>query len=571
MKLKQQLKSKDKMDKSVENQLMEERNRLNKIDVMNSVLTGDDFDLDADGVALSVEGSDIEGDFSDDERTNGRELGEYSSDDSDVEHQTPVRKSVASKVVNAGKTAATVTPSEGRSDRLLGKFSHLKNDPEFKQFLEHMLDNRMAARGEIGSGEKLKRNKSKDKSSKDIEKIDGEVYDSLRTEQARLHLSTVKSPSDTTIYSPRLCKVTVNHDGNGNDTDSTLIDKISNFVEGIRLDAENKRSCDVEKSTPRVDVRKVMHNDSTRNDSSRGRRERSKSPTPNPDRIADQLLVQAERFKAKVEAPKGNFLNDILMPYDHDKLRDKFVKPEGLAPLDNKILFLRNFDQDDEFFHITSQIDSGLKQKIERGEFVELERLLPKDRSVNRTAGDELNRHLFQLITQGTNRYVEPPMQQRGGKINNIRKWDQAFRVYAAIYTHANPQRALEIWQYVYVIHTAASTNHWDNVYYYNINFHELMASKPWWSWGKTYTQGWNMAFNNSSVANSNYNTNSNSSSAGTSFNKPRDWKDDCCWRYNKNRCKRTANECNYDHRCTYCAGWNHGFHNCRKRQNRNR
>ena len=30
--------------------------------------------------------------------------------------------------------------------------------------------------------------------------------------------------------------------------------------------------------------------------------------------------------------------------------------------------------------------------------------------------------------------------------------------------------------------------------------------------------------------------------------------------------CKRTTSECNYDHRCTYCAGWNHGFHNCRKR-----
>ena len=167
------------------------------------------------------------------------------------------------------------------------------------------------------------------------------------------------------------------------------------------------------------------------------------------------------------------------MPYDYDRLRTKFVKPEGLAPLDSEILFLRNFDQDDEFFHVTSQIEATIKSKIERGEFVDLERLLPKDRlSFGRS--NDLNRQLFQLITQGTNSYLEPPAPPKTGRINNIRKWDQAFRVYAAIYTHANPERASEIWQYVYVIHTAAASNPWDNVYFYYINFRELMATKPW-------------------------------------------------------------------------------------------
>ena len=69
------------------------------------------------------------------------------------------------------------------------------------------------------------------------------------------------------------------------------------------------------------------------------------------------------------------------MPYDYDKLRTRFVKPDGLAPLDSEILFLRNFDQDDEFFHVTSQIDPGLRIKIERGEFIDLERLLPREKS----------------------------------------------------------------------------------------------------------------------------------------------------------------------------------------------
>ena len=148
-----------------------------------------------------------------------------------------------------------------------------------------------------------------------------------------------------------------------------------------------------------------------------------------------------------------------------------------------------------------------------------------------------------------------------------------------AIYTRANHERSSEIWQYIYVIHTVASANPWDNVYYYDINFRELMASKPWRSSGETYTQGWNMAFNNSNITNTgaggNYNSSHFNNSSGSSGQSGRNmssnksWKDDCCWRYNKNKCNRTNQEFRYDHRCTYCAGWNHGFHNCRKRNNK--
>ena len=153
--------------------------------------------------------------------------------------------------------------------------------------------------------------------------------------------------------------------------------------------------------------------------------------------------------------------------------------------------------------------------KIERGEFIDLERLLPHDRN-HRTGNEDLNRQLYQLITQGTSGYLEPPVP-KSGKINSLRKWDQAFRIFAAIYTHANPERASEIWQYVYIIHTAAASNAWENVYFYDINFRELMASEPWRSWGKTYMQGWNMAFNNANVSHIQANYNSQNQEAGPS------------------------------------------------------
>ena len=325
----------------------------------------------------------------------------------------------------------------------------------------------------------------------------------------------------------------------------------------------------MEQSVDRQRQSVVNEGASTSRRNSQGRNDSEGEEDNSPSVIADQLLLQAEKFKERIEAPKGKSFHELLMPYDYEKLRDRFVKPEGLAPLDKEILLLRNFNQNDEFCHVTSQIDPSLKGKIERGEFVDLERLLPKDRA-GKNPGDELNRQLFNLIAQGTSSFLEPPSTNKSEKINSIRKWDQVFRVYAAIYTNANPNRSSEIWQYIYVIHTAAAGNHWDNVYYYDINFWELMASKPWRSWGKTYTQGWNMAFNNNTLSNNNSSSNggtSNNYSLGKGLvSYTRDWKDECCWRYNKNRCKRTAAECNFDHRCTFCAGWNHGFHNCRKR-----
>ena len=396
----------------------------------------------------------------------------------------------------------------------------------------------------------------------------------------------VKSPSDTTLYSPGLRKLsntnnqreiqrTVTNQQQQYDLQPTpnganAIEKISNFVESIRLgsttggDTASKQKATYprmvissEMNSSGKDQRRIVHHnqaDSATPTTSTSRRYEENTGNEMDAERATELLLQAEKFK----------------------LRNKFVTDEGLGPIDSEILFLRNFDQDDEFFHVTSQIDPSLKAKIERGEFVDLERLLPRDRFSSGIRGDDLNKQLFQLISQGTNSYLSPPSEPKhGNRITNVKKWDQAFRVFGAIYTQANPIRSSEIWQYVYVIHTAAASNPWDNVAFYDITFRELMASKPWRSWGKTYTQGWNMAFNSGGVHGGGHYVNNHSNGSNSSNNSHKngngkDWRDDCCWRFNKSRCNRPSNECRYDHRCTYCAMWNsHGYQVCRKRLGR--
>ena len=252
------------------------------------------------------------------------------------------------------------------------------------------------------------------------------------------------------------------------------------------------------------------------------------------DSEAARIILEAEKFCANVNAPKGNDLNTLDFGIDQQKEMDN----------------LRLNDNDDNFFHVTCHVEPSLRAKIERGEFIDLERLLTKD--TNFKVYDEKR---IELVSRGGNTFFTL-VSDHEAKINGIRKWEQAFRIYAAIYMRANPHQASKVWEYVYVINTAASSFHWDNVAFYDSTFRQLMSQKPWRSWAKTYVQGWNLAMRDPIVR----------TQGNTNMKGKRDWRDDCCWRFNKNRCREGSN-CHFDHRCTYCGRWGHGYFNCRKRK----
>ena len=200
-----------------------------------------------------------------------------------------------------------------------------------------------------------------------------------------------------------------------------------------------------EEGTPGKKI-KHEHTESRRKDDSDRNFEEAKEK-------AAQIIVDAEQFHAKIaEPPKGRLLIDT-----------------GLS--------------DDNFFHITCHVDTNLKAKIENGDFVELEKLLPKGK--NKEGGMEL------VNRNGSTFFI--PAESNNLKINGVRRWEQAFRVYAALYSAANPHRAAEIWQYIYVINTAAASYQWENVSMYDYTFRQLMAFNPGRSWARIYSQGWNL------------------------------------------------------------------------------
>ena len=131
-----------------------------------------------------------------------------------------------------------------------------------------------------------------------------------------------------------------------------------------------------------------------------------------------------------------------------------------------------------------------IRDKIKRGEFVELEKLLPKERNEVMKNEGRVN-----LVNRDGQTYFVP--HQKESKISGVRKWEQAFRVYAAIYSQESPSRAAEIWQYVHIINMAAASYVWEDVAYYDYTFRQLMAQNPDRSWAKIYNQIWNLSMRN--------------------------------------------------------------------------
>ena len=253
-------------------------------------------------------------------------------------------------------------------------------------------------------------------------------------------------------------------------------------------------------------------------------------------RARDKLTLDAERYKASVEKPKGTSIIDPNF--------------NSLNLNELKRWVLQN--EDDEFFHLTCHVDPSLHAKISEGGFVDLNKLLPKNRF--QTMSEDQKMH---MVNRNSEMFWVPVDSEQ--KISGVRRWEQAFRVYAAIYCKANPDRSHEIWQYVYVINSAASSYSWENVAYYDFTFRQLMAENPHRSWSKLYHQLWNLAM--CEPLQKTPSQQANSANRDLKGN----WRDRCCWRFNRGeRCKKW--KCHFDHHCKVCGSFDHSAVQCPKK-----
>ena len=218
----------------------------------------------------------------------------------------------------------------------------------------------------------------------------------------RPRLETVKSPSDTTIYRPAY-KV--------QDDSDKIINKISNFVEGIRIESSIGGS---KQKDPHHVLRTPLAAKLDNSQHHHAVEARGEEPQPNAKLIGEELTQGADKYKAKLPPPTGELTTGQLSN------------------------LLRSLDDDDEFFHITCHIDKTLKQKIECGEYIYLEQLLPRDKGGSGGYMETTNEDSrVELVSHGGHTYFKPVKESQ---IHGLHKWEQAFRVYVAIYTNVNPE-----------------------------------------------------------------------------------------------------------------------------------
>ena len=195
-----------------------------------------------------------------------------------------------------------------------------------------------------------------------------------------------------------------------------------------------------------------------------------------------------------------------------------------------------------------------MKERSKAGLYVYFAKLIQKDKVL----AEEDNR--VQLIMKGGGAFFVSANEGNATSINSLYKWDQAFRVFFDIYCKVNPSRSTELIQYSHVIHTAASTYIWDNIYTYDHDFR--LHANPRRTWAIILQQAWAMRLKDRIKSNdySRLNFSGGSAQKGGQHSGQKEIRK----RFNRGRCTFGA-RCRYDHRCSYCFKFGHGLHNCRK------
>ena len=95
------------------------------------------------------------------------------------------------------------------------------------------------------------------------------------------------------------------------------------------------------------------------------------------------------------------------MVLDAEQMRANLVTPQGMLPIkiDQNIQLLRNLDSDDDFFHVSCHIDQVMKDRIQKGEFVDLEKLLPKEKGSFLSADEGLS---LEVVTKDGHPFLAP-------------------------------------------------------------------------------------------------------------------------------------------------------------------
>ena len=380
----------------------------------------EESESDDDTYSLKLQVSD--GDFSD----QSVQDSEPSSESSESEVQTSEDEDVTP--YKRRKRTEYSTPEKRSRGRSRGR-SRSQSRPK-------KLKRRRTRSRSTSRSRKRKHGKSKKRNKRDVDQIVMEALNKQRIEMEKYFEKftnpgsaatpepskkkfnfTVKSPSDTAIYAPAVKQFS--GESNSDQNSGSIVD---GFIRAIR---DNVNISDV------ITESHEAGSDMNRESILKEREVVKQKPTQSE---VESAIIQAEKFRAQVENPKGKEL------------------PPGVNLIDT-LYQKQEMLEDGSFVQISCHVEQLLYGQCERGEYVHLPKLMPKPR--DKLPGEE------DFAVELHNKEGRPywaPVTDKDNKITNVRQWEQCFRVYAAIYSKANPTRVAEIWQYLEIINQAAAT-----------------------------------------------------------------------------------------------------------------
>ena len=255
---------------------------------------------------------------------------------------------------------------------------------------------------------------------------------------------------------------------------------------------------------------------------------------------AKRLLLRVEKAKETMYSIPGKPILDV------DSQKGMFRLLEA-----NDMLMSALVDED--YTAVENHIDEVTRQKIISGQYIDLAKLIPKDKVAIR------NDARMELVNRAGRAYYEPVADKEVIAITSFGKWEQAFRVFSSIFTEAYPRKIKELLQYVHIIHTTSLSYVWDNVYAYDMDFRMHMSRHPQHNWGIILNLAWQTRLkeklNNSSRNNYHNQREGNLSNPAKGNGKN-------YWKYNRGKCTYGFNR-KFDHKCGICGKMGHGAYNC--------
>ena len=216
---------------------------------------------------------------------------------------------------------------------------------------------------------------------------------------------------------------------------------------------------------------------------------------------------------------------------------------------------------DKDYLMIGNHVEEGIKRKILNGEYVDFAKLMPRDK----ITFEEDQR--MEMVNKGGMSYWVPLAERETTTINSFHRWEQAFRVFTNIYVNAFPRKSAELVQYNHIIHTAAQTFTWENVYRYDREFHLHMSKHHLVrSWSVILQQAWAMCLKDRVTSSSPHGGN-HGGNGGNSRGNHSGVRCKLCFDFNAGNCT-FGHRCKFDHRCSFCNKFGHGVFNCRRARN---